>query len=37
MPSEYGWREEAWGFYPVMTTMGPAPGVILQLVKCGCI
>ena len=35
MPSEYGWGEEAGGFSPVMTTMDP-PGVILQLVKCGC-
>ena len=24
------------GFSTVMTTMGPAPEVILQLVKCGC-
>ena len=33
---EYGWREEAGGFSPVMTTMDPAPEVILQLMKCGC-
>ena len=32
-PSEYGWREEAEGFFPVMTTMDPAPEIILQLVK----
>ena len=36
-PSEYGWREEAGGFSPVMTTMDLAPEAILQLVKCGCI
>ena len=35
-PSEYGWREEAGRFSPVMTTIDPAPEVILQLVKCGC-
>ena len=35
-PSEYGWRDEAGGFSPVMTTMDPAPGVILKLVKCCC-
>ena len=35
-PSEYGCREEAEGFFPVMTTMDPAPEVILQLVKCDC-
>ena len=35
-PSEYGWREEAGGFSPVMTTLDTAPEVILQLVKCGC-
>ena len=34
--SEYGWREEAGGFSPEMTTMDPAPEIILQLVKCGC-
>ena len=34
--SEYGWREEAGGFSPVMTTIDPALEVILQLVKCGC-
>ena len=34
-PSEYGWREEAGGASPVMTTIDPAPEVILQLVKCG--
>ena len=36
IPSEYGWREEAGGFSPVLTTMYPAPGVILQPVKCAC-
>ena len=35
-PSESEWRAEAGAFSPVMTTMDPAPGVILQLVKCGC-
>ena len=34
--SEYGWRDVAGGFSPVMTTMDPAPGVILKLVKCCC-
>ena len=34
--SEYGGREEAGGFSPVMTIMDPAPEVTLQLVKCGC-
>ena len=33
-PSVYGWREEAGGFSPVMTTMDPE--AILHLVKCGC-
>ena len=27
-PSEYGWRMEAGGFSPVMTTMDPAPEAI---------
>ena len=35
-PSEYGWRYEAGGFSPLMTTMDPAPGVILKLAKCCC-
>ena len=35
-PSEYDWRDEAGGFSPVMTTMDPASGVILKLVKCCC-
>ena len=35
-PSEYGWREEAGRFSPVMTTMNPAPELILHLVKCDC-
>ena len=34
-PSEYGWRVEAGGVSPVMTTLDPAPEVILQLVKYG--
>ena len=29
---EYGWREEAGGHSPVMTTMDPAAEAILQLV-----
>ena len=28
-PSEYGWREKAGGFSPVMITIDPAPEVIL--------
>ena len=34
-PPEYGWREEAGGVSPVITTMDPAPEVILEQVKCG--
>ena len=34
---EYGWREEAGGHSPEITTMDPAPEAILQLVKYACI